>query len=132
MRSRLEQGETLDKLLPEAFAVVREASTRVLGKTQYPVQLMGALALYDAEIRWTDLHIGLVLEALDRCMPPGVRYTRPQGGMFIWVGLPEGCDAHELLALCLERDVAFVPGGSFFPNGGHENTLRLNFSAMAP
>jgi DNA-binding transcriptional MocR family regulator len=73
-----------------------------------------------------------MLEALDRCMPPGVRYTRPQGGMFIWVGLPEGCDAHELLALCLERDVAFVPGGSFFPNGGHENTLRLNFSAMAP
>jgi DNA-binding transcriptional MocR family regulator len=39
-------------------------------------------------------------------------------------------DARELLERCLERDVAFVPGAAFFANGGHENTLRLNFSAM--
>jgi DNA-binding transcriptional MocR family regulator len=45
-------------------------------------------------------------------------------------GLPAQLDARKVLAACLERDVASVPGGSFFPNGGHENTLRLNYSNM--
>ena len=44
--------------------------------------------------------------------------------------LPEGLDARRLLERALEEDVAFVPGESFFPGGGHDNTLRLNFSAM--
>jgi len=74
----------------------------------------------------------VMLAAMDRSFPPGVRYTRPRGGLFLWVELPEAADARELLERCLEHDVAFVPGGSFFPNGGHENTLRLNFSAMPP
>jgi DNA-binding transcriptional MocR family regulator len=43
---------------------------------------------------------------------------------------PEGIDARVLLRKCLDRDVAFVPGGSFFPNGGRENTIRFNFSNM--
>ena len=86
-----------------------------------------------------DAHIGRVRElyrrrrdamlaALDAEMPDGVRYTRPLGGLFVWVELPEGLNTRELLVRCLERDVAFVPGGSFFPNGGHDNTMRLNFS----
>ncbi len=71
-----------------------------------------------------------MLAALQRELPPGVRYTRPAGGLFVWVELPAGANARELLSACLEHDVAFVPGGAFFPNGGHENTCRLNFSAM--
>ncbi len=71
-----------------------------------------------------------MLRALDREMPPGVRYTRPSGGLFLWVELPEEVNARDLLEACVEQRVAFVPGGSFFPNGGHENTLRLNFSNM--
>ena len=51
-------------------------------------------------------------------------------GLFAWVVLPEYMDAKELQMKCLEKKVAFVPGGSFFPNGGHENTLRLNYSCM--
>ncbi len=71
-----------------------------------------------------------MLAALEQEMPAGVRFTRPQGGLFLWVELPEGVDARALLARSLEHDVAFVPGSSFFPNGGHENTMRLNFSNM--
>jgi 2-aminoadipate transaminase len=44
------------------------------------------------------------------------------GGLFAWVVLPEYMDAKELQMKCLEKKVAFVPGGSFFPNGNHENT----------
>ena len=71
-----------------------------------------------------------MLAALDEHLPQGVRFTRPVGGLFLWVELPEGIDARALLEQCLEENVAFVPGGAFFANGGHENTLRLNFSAM--
>jgi len=71
-----------------------------------------------------------MIRALEREMPGGVRFTRPSGGLFLWVELPEQVNARELLAACLEHEVAFVPGGSFFPNGGHENTMRLNFSNM--
>jgi len=74
----------------------------------------------------------VMLRTMDEEFPPGIRYTRPDGGLFLWVELPETLNARDLLVKCLARDVAFVPGGSFFPNGGHENTLRLNFSAMPP
>jgi 2-aminoadipate transaminase len=71
-----------------------------------------------------------MLRALEREFPAGVTWTHPRGGLFLWATLPEGVDAREALARALERNVAFVPGGSFFPNGGHENTMRLNFSNM--
>jgi len=70
----------------------------------------------------------VMLRAMEREFPAGVTWTRPRGGLFLWVTLPEGLSARDVLPRCLERDVAFVPGGSCFPNGGHENTLRLNFS----
>ena len=60
--------------------------------------------------------------------PEGARYTRPQGGLFIWAELPEGVDAREMLNKAIERKVAFVPGTHFYAGGGHVNTLRLNFS----
>ena len=60
--------------------------------------------------------------------PAGTRYTRPEGGLFIWVELPEGMDSKALLDQAVERHVAYVPGTHFFAGGGHENTLRLNFS----
>lgn len=60
--------------------------------------------------------------------PEGIRYTKPEGGLFIWVELPEGFSALKLLERAVENKVAFVPGTHFYPNGGHDNTLRLNFS----
>jgi len=71
-----------------------------------------------------------MLAALEEHFPKDVNFTRPGGGLFLWVELPQELDARWLLERALEERVAFVPGESFFPGGGHENTLRLNFSAM--
>ena len=60
--------------------------------------------------------------------PKGVTVTRPDGGLFIWAALPEHMDAADLFKQCVARNVAFVPGTHFFPEGGHCNTMRLNFS----
>lgn len=70
-----------------------------------------------------------MLDALARHMPPGVTWTRPDGGMFVWVTLPKGMDAAELLAQALKTErVAFVPGRAFFPDASQGNCLRLAFS----
>jgi len=67
---------------------------------------------------------------LETEMPPGVTVTRPQGGLFLWLELPEEIDARRLLRISLDRGVAFVPGDSFFPTTQRMNTMRLNFSNM--
>ena len=73
-----------------------------------------------------------MLAALDREMPEGVRYTRPEGGMFVWLTLPEGMDGAQLLARAIaEERVAFVPGGAFHADGSNRNTLRLSFSCAS-
>lgn len=71
----------------------------------------------------------LLLDALSRHMPEGVSWTRPEGGMFIWVTLPAGMSGACLLKASLESaKVAFVPGQAFFADGSGDNTLRLSFS----
>ena len=69
----------------------------------------------------------LMLDELES-FPDGVRFTRPEGGLFIWVELPEKMDAAALLPKAIEKKVAYVPGTHFCVDGGHANTLRLNFS----
>ncbi len=70
-----------------------------------------------------------MLAALDAHMPDGVEWTRPEGGMFIWLTLPKHIDGTELLAKSLQSArVAFVPGQAFFADGSGANTIRLNFS----
>ncbi|MCU6796721.1 PLP-dependent aminotransferase family protein [Paenibacillus sp. WQ 127069] len=71
-----------------------------------------------------------MMEALRREMPADVRFNIPSGGLFTWLELAPELNARDLLVRCLDHNVAFVPGGSFYPNGGHENTLRLNYSNM--
>lgn len=74
-----------------------------------------------------------MLAALEEFMPPGVRWTRPQGGMFVWIELPEGFDGAELLKRSIgEANVAFVPGASFFPDRSGRNTIRVSFSMSKP
>ena len=100
-------------------------------------QLTLYLQRYDIEAnieRMCDLYRrrrDTMLRTMDEEFPPEVTYTRPNGGLFLWVELPVRLNARELLAECGRQGVVFVPGGSFFPNGGHENTLRLNFSNMS-
>ncbi len=74
----------------------------------------------------------VMLEALEEYFPPGVKWTHPQGGMFLWVTLPESMDAAGVLPKAVEKMVAFVPGGPFHANGGGKNTMRLNFSNASP
>jgi len=72
----------------------------------------------------------VMIDTMAKTLPDCCKFTRPDGGLFTWIVLPEYMDAKELQMKCLKKKVAFVPGGSFFPNGGHENTLRLNYSCM--
>ncbi len=70
-----------------------------------------------------------MLEALAQHMPDGVEWTRPEGGMFIWVTLPKGVNGADLLARALETvKLAFVPGQAFYPDDTGANTIRLSFS----
>jgi 2-aminoadipate transaminase len=71
-----------------------------------------------------------MLETLQERMPalPGLQWTVPQGGVFIWLTLPAGMDSSEMLREAVERQIAYVPGTAFFPTGGGTNNLRLNFT----
>ncbi|MEJ5200814.1 MAG: PLP-dependent aminotransferase family protein [Anaerolineales bacterium] len=74
----------------------------------------------------------VMIETLEEHMPQGVHWTHPQGGLFLWVTLPEGLNTTKILEEAVRQKVAFVPGESFFPCGGGENTMRLNFSNAKP
>jgi 2-aminoadipate transaminase len=69
-----------------------------------------------------------MLEALESHFPKGMRWTQPEGGLFLWVELPEGVRADALLEVALRRKVAFVPGAPFFVNAPRRDFIRLNFS----
>jgi 2-aminoadipate transaminase len=70
--------------------------------------------------------------ALRAEMPAGYRWTKPEGGMFLWITGPEHLDALELLKRAIAQKVAFVPGRDFFPTDGGRNFLRLNYSNSTP
>jgi DNA-binding transcriptional MocR family regulator len=74
-----------------------------------------------------------MLSALAAHMPAGVRWTRPEGGLFVWVTLPEAVNGADLLKRAIaEANVAFVPGGAFFADGSGANTMRLSYSLPEP
>ena len=72
-----------------------------------------------------------MLGAFEQYMPEGVTWTRPEGGLFLFLNLPEGYDAEELFQIAIEKNVAFVLGTVFFVNGKGKNTMRINFSYMS-
>ena len=76
----------------------------------------------------------VMLQALKDFFPPAVTWTHPQGGLFLWVTLPEGLDMEAVFKSAVEQNVAFVPGDSFYANDGREGSrhMRLNFSNAAP
>jgi len=71
--------------------------------------------------------LNAMLQGFDH-FPAGTKHTVPQGGLFVWAELPEGMDGMEVFNCGVEAGVAFVPGTHFYTDGGHMNTLRLNFS----
>lgn len=74
----------------------------------------------------------VMLGAMDAYFPPGVEWTHPQGGLFLWGVLPETINAADVLKVAIENRVAFVPGAPFHPTGGGHNTMRINFSYANP
>ena len=70
----------------------------------------------------------VMIEAMEHYFPPEVKFTRPKGGMFLWVELPEKVNTTELLPKAVEKNVAYIPGSAFYPDGGGHNTMRLNYS----
>ena len=86
--------------------------------------LVRSIALYKGK---RDLLLGL----LERHMPDGVRWTRPEGGLFLFITLPEGFEAVKFYDKALDAGVAYVAGEFFHPDGNGKNTMRLNFSFMS-
>jgi len=74
----------------------------------------------------------VMLDSLEEHMPQETSWSHPKGGLFIWVTLPEHINSKAIFDAALEKHVAFVPGAPFFPEGGGENTMRLNFSNAKP
>jgi 2-aminoadipate transaminase len=86
----------------------------------------------DSHIRKIQSSYGHQRDVMMQCMkeffPGTVSFTRPEGGMFIWVTLPEGISSMEIFNAALEQQVAVLPGSPFYIDGGGDNTLRINFS----
>jgi 2-aminoadipate transaminase len=74
----------------------------------------------------------VMLAAMDGYFPPGVDWTHPEGGLFLWGTLPETMSSSDVLKHAIDQKVAFVPGGPFYPTGGGHNTMRINFSYATP
>ncbi|GGL98005.1 aminotransferase-like domain-containing protein [Deinococcus aerophilus] len=75
---------------------------------------------------------GIMLRHISEQFPQDVEYTSPQGGMFLWVTLPQHMDSTVMLQRALTRNVAYVPGSPFFALGGGHHTLRLSYSSATP
>ncbi len=73
-----------------------------------------------------------MLESLERYFPEGTKWTRPKGGMFLWVTLDGNINTRKMFPLALEHNIAYVIGGAFYPNGGGDDAMRLNFSFSTP
>lgn len=106
-------SSTFDQMLTDAYLETHDLEQDLMNKRAVYKQRRNAM-----------------VRALEREMPPGVSFTRPRGGLFLWVEMPEEIDARQLLQRCLDRGVAFVPGVTFFPSNEKPNTMRLNYSNM--
>jgi 2-aminoadipate transaminase len=70
----------------------------------------------------------LMVSMIEEHFPQEIKCTKPEGGMFLWVSLPENLSSLHLFKLATAENVVFVPGRAFYVDGGGDNTLRLNFS----
>ena len=102
----------------------QELAGRYIASGKFDENLKKTIALYRGKRN-------LMLECLDKYMPEGVTWTKPDGGLFMLVTLPEGYDARDLFDLAIKENVAFIIGEVFFCDGGGQNTLRLNFSYVS-
>lgn len=123
--------------LLEKFVYVKQASD-LHTSTLSQYQIDAFLDMYDLDDHIERLievyrhRRDVMLTSMDEFLPEGVGFNRPEGGLFTWAVMPEGVSSRDVLTKAIENHVAFVPGDAFYPNGGHENTMRLNFSNTSP
>lgn len=117
------------------YNLVKQASDlQVNSLTQR--ELNAYLEMYDLDARIEEIkkvykkRRDLMLQEIKNNFPPEVKVVKAEGGLFLWLEFPEHIDTTELMKKTLERNVAFVPGAPFYPNGGGHNTCRLNYSNM--
>lgn len=96
-----------------------------LTTNEYEAHVEKIIALYKTQA-------DAMLAAMEKYFPPYVKYTKPEGGMFVWVTLPEGVNALDKFSEAMEKKVAFVPGNPFYTNKESVNTLRLNYTNATP
>ncbi len=103
----------------------QRAALRIVSAADFPDHLARVRARYAEQCR-------VMLAALEQSMPAGVDWTRPDGGMFVWLTLPAQVDATAMLARAIERSVVYVPGEPFYALSPARNTLRLSFVTVPP
>ncbi len=143
---------TFSKLLAPgiriAWAIGAESVIRKLVQAKQGADLhtssFNQIAVYEiSKNNFIDKHVEVIratykerrdamLEAMDELFPAEVEWTYPEGGMFLFVTLPEGMKTTELFEKAIAKNVAYVPGSAFYAAGGGENTMRLNFSYSEP
>ena len=123
--------------LIRAMTVAKQASDLQAGTLaqRVAVKLLGAID-YDGHIATLRRVYGdrrdAMLTALEKHMPAGARWTRPDGGMFVWLTLPSGLRAEDLFAPAIAEKVAFVPGSGFFAGEKRYECMRLNYTNCSP
>jgi 2-aminoadipate transaminase len=123
-----------DEILNKYNLIKQGSDLQVNSLTQR--QLNAYLEMYDLDARIEDLkevyrkRRDLMVSEMKKNFPEGVKIFVPQGGLFVWLEFPRNINTTELMIKALEKNVAFVPGDPFYPNGGGENTCRFSFSNM--
>ncbi len=104
-------------------ALGQRIMSRFVESEHFPSHLAAARAVYARRG-------AAMLDALERHMPDGVEWTRPEGGFFVWLTAREGTDTRALVAEARRQQVAYVPGAPFYVDGQGGNQIRLAFSGV--
>ena len=116
----------LQKIVVSSDCVTQRVVAKVLDRDMLQGQIAKISELYKPSL-------DAMLNALEKYMPKDLQWTKPEGGMFIWITLPEHMSGDELFEKAKEQRVAFIPGSKFYPSGQEKyNSLRLNFTFASP
>ncbi len=122
--------EYINKFNLIAQAAVLQTSTFNIAVVSKYIDMFD-LDKHVAEIRETYKHrCNLMVDSMKKYFPAGVTFTDPDGGLFTWAELPEYINTKVMATQALDEKVAYVPGAGFFPNGGNDHCMRLNYSCM--
>lgn len=116
----------LQKIIVSSDCVTQRVVARFLERDMLGAQLSKISEIYQPSLN-------AMLNALEKYMPKSVKWTKPEGGMFIWITLPEGMNGDDLFEAAKAEKVCFIPGSKFYPTGQEKyNAIRLNFTFASP